>query len=217
MQNKVNIQIIIDNPLARIVNVGAICAFTWVISRGGGPDAYAGLLLSTFTFLALEYRLFKQVTKKPTYRRSDTKIFDWIHIEALPSGGVIAFLRRNDFRGAFNVRFLDDLYKFVGESSNDPNKKFLDENLERDRTILLKECKKFISMVGSYTSGDGEILRVPTELRDAIHYCDTPESRSKLDLYQDRTSELNNSADLICKAYDRLTENARRSLMVDQE
>lgn len=216
MKQTIDLQKILDNPVARVANVIALCVFSWVISRGGGPDVYAAALLSILFFLTSEFRLYKQTVAKPTYRKADIKIFEYIHLNALPSDGIIAYLRGYDFQGAFNINHLDDLYSFIGESRSDPNKKFIDPELEKARLVLLSECEKLTSMVSRYAGGKGTILRVPTELRDAvIEEGDTPENRSKGDMYRNRTSEMNNTATLICKAYDLLVESAKHNLMID--
>lgn len=77
----------------------------------------------------------------------------WKLLEALPSNGIIKFLKEHDFLGSFRSEEIRPLNQFLYEWDN-PEHEFLDSELESYRKALLKRAGEFSMNVAKYTSSN---------------------------------------------------------------
>ncbi|MFN7925598.1 MAG: hypothetical protein U0Q16_36195 [Bryobacteraceae bacterium] len=126
-------------------------------------------------------------------------------LQAMPSDGVIGFIRDHDFGAAFFDSDLDEFRRYCFSRPN-PADAYLDEELEALRQNFLTACSTFRKAIGTFMhreqTGSGILLlRIPAERRHR-----EPERYEK---EQDAT---NTAALALCQAYDTLVQRARAKL-----
>ena len=164
------------------------------------------------------------IVTAPDYLEIDQELFARIR-EILPSTGVIALLRRQDYFGTFRLEDHGPLHEFVIYCET-PEFEFLDADLESLRGELEGHIIKFLSLIGQYTFPlrtnpefnriailDSQLIQdIAYKARDEEHFKELVEKHEE---HINRVGrELNSLADEICRTYDELVRLGRRKLAV---
>ncbi len=124
-------------------------------------------------------------------------------MQILPSNGSIEFLRNRDFAGwSFDWEFLRDLENFV-YTRNGPDHEFIDPELERLRTALLRAGKALLSLLAleTFPVGSKDRQSVPEEWEI-----------EQAERFRRVVHQIHTGADRVCEAYDNLVRKARQKL-----
>ena len=128
--------------------------------------------------------------------------------EMLPSRSLIQLLRTHDFAGEFEYKQLQGLdeYKHFAEF---PECEFLDSLMESLRAALTEAIHRFSSVYiqSVFTNPSSGWGGVPSDWQ----YKDGGKFKN---LFLDATEQLNETSTEICKAYDELVKQGRRTLSV---
>jgi hypothetical protein len=133
-------------------------------------------------------------------RKEDKKRFNKITREL---NGHIYFLKGHDFRNAFDVYILRELYEFACHPKQDHNYKFLNSKIKKLKKELIQHIIVFKDIVSENTiKVDIEMLYVPIE------------KYIKPELYNDAIQSIRTAANKICESYDKFVDKGRKLLKV---
>ena len=186
--------------LPRVLTVLITVIATYWYGRTRTWEAFftaAGFLLAYFsTETYSRFRSEKRVA-------ADRELFTKLQSE-LPFDGSIRFLRDHDFRIAFKWSELYDLNQFVRTWSNE-SRKFHDKRLERVKESLTVTACGFLHDLGidTFPQQHGDLQEIPKEWK-----------RDQQERYKEVSDRLNNGANEVVKAHQRLVELARKRLEV---
>ncbi len=165
--------------------------------------------------------------RKSSHIEQDRMLFLEIR-EILKSGKVIWYVRETSFDGAFERKYLKELYEYE-EFCKRPECEFIDGEMERLRLKLLETIKKFLRSIGRHTfpeKTDPEWNRIPRDPSQEPEMIAWFSQKAKSEVEFERMveeqrnyvkmigAELNQLADHVCDAYDKFIKNGRKKFFV---
>ncbi len=137
-------------------------------------------------------------------RELDSKLFNEIRNELLPTEQEIAWLREQNFSYGFNRDVAFRFFDFDIKISDNPNYEFLNPELEKLKKRLVKSIQIFNRNLSELTFPDGNLMQsVPREWR-----------ASNPQRLQNSINILNASKVTVIKNYDDLIRNGRKILKI---
>lgn len=186
--------------LPRVLTVLITVIATYWYGRTRTWEAFftaVGFLLAYFsTETYSRFRSEKRVA-------ADRELFTKLQSE-LPFDGSIRFLRDHHLRLAFKWSELNDLLRFI-HTWTDESRKFHDKRLERAKESLTVTVHGFLHDLSTNTFPQihGDLQEIPNEWM-----------RDQQERYKEVSVRLNNGANEVVKAHQRLVELARKRLEV---
>ena len=152
----------------------------------------------------LELLLKKHQAEVPKTRDADRNNLDNL-LAVLPSEGGIERLRDHNFAASFERDWFEDIERFYQTRRDRPEFEFLDDDLEKLRSELIKSIRVFLGKLSEHTfymKGSNTRMGVPPEWED-----EQPQR------FEKAVSEIHKAADRVCQNYDDLVRQARRLLL----
>lgn len=132
----------------------------------------------------------------------DLELFNKIKNDLLPQDGAIYWLRHNNFAGfSFNVEKLDQL-DYIEHEAKKSDFEFLNPELEKLKTELLKEIEAFTTLMATNT--------FPT--KNGLQSIPSEWEREQPDRFRKVVNEVHENKHRLCEKYDELIRNGRRIL-----
>lgn len=125
-------------------------------------------------------------------------------LEALPTNGVMSFLKGHDFLGSFKSDSIEKMGLFAFEWSS-PEHEFIDTELEALRKELLDGIVKFNHCVAIYTSPNSRGLQ-------AVKYDKYSYDADQEQRFVEEAKKINQAADLVVELHAAFVRTAREKL-----
>lgn len=132
--------------------IGMLLFGAWFV-KSPGWDSFAAFFVAVSSFIAFEYKAYKQKSNNNMPAKHDAELFNKF-MEDLPSiSGSIEFVRNHDFCNSFRLERLDELFNFARRWDG-AEKEFLNTDLEHARKNLLHKINEFLDNSKTRTCPD---------------------------------------------------------------
>ena len=186
-----------------IVDTGTGDNYITNIMGGGGPIAVGSTSAATMASATGNDSVGPKRERRIKY---DEKLYNKIKNDLRYA---IDYIRGHDFGGSSLKDSVEPLYEVSHYFKSNPSERFFDSDMESVRSDLIGIIFEFTETLSGFTVVDRYLLRVPVENRDGIYYAKTPLSIKLHDEYYENVRRLNELANGIVLAYDKLMSYGR--------
>lgn len=138
---------------------GLLGSCLWIGTDCKSPEPYVTAFVTGAVFLGLDVRFLISRSR----RDADRTLFEEF-LKAIPSKGIISYIKTHDVRASFDNQDLEQIHAFCSDW-NDPEHEFLDSKLENLKLDLYKNANNYWSSETTlmFTEREGRFSRIPRD------------------------------------------------------